>query len=107
MLCLIMVSILSSGADKSSGERDPGPDLSAGLDLAVAAVAEFFDEPRAGWRPAELGPRPGRAGGLVEKHHLGEVVTEPSARLLLRARDSSGSTGSHGRGPRDVRHRRV
>src|ERR1700722_19623183 len=54
---------------------------------AVAALAELVHEPRTGGEQTEIGSRLVRSRALVEQQHLGEVVTQAGACLLIRARD--------------------
>ena len=74
----------------------------------VTAGTELVGQPWMGGLPTELGPSPGRRRTLIVQQHLGEVVAEARSRLVIGARDRSGSADGNrgglgqlgnGRGP--------
>src|SRR6478609_6916552 len=84
-----------------------GAGRSAGCHLAVTSMAELLDQPWMGWTPIELVLSPLGRGALIQQQHLGEVIAQACASLVIGAWDGSRSADRNGGCLGELGHGRV
>src|SRR5580765_4165722 len=101
---MLLLPRSSIGEQLQCGRPSTGP---LPYSTLIGAMAELVNEAGVGGLPVECGADPVRGRALIEQEHLGEGVTEPCTRFVVRAGDRSWRTCSHCGGLSELRHGRV